>query len=347
MRMWKVATDFHLEVVDHARAVGDRLVEGYCLYVAGVVRNRQNEAGAGADLLLRALAVQRATGDEDGQATTLDALGGAELVRGDLRRAVCWWEEILDLGESPATISALINLGLKLPMLGTLDGIDQLMDRAEALIDQEDNRPAACVLTISRAQWNRMLGRFDEAMELVLDAERLAAELRIPRLQSDVGYQRGCCHLALNSPGRAAQAFEQALEVARPAGLRDECSRALRGLAEAKLVAGDPLQANRYAEEALEFAGQKRRLLVADGSVTLAKVELALGNVDAAITVGEHALAVEREVGFVIGQARALELLAEAYAASNDSARNALATKCADEAHHIYGMFSSAPAAEK
>jgi DNA-binding SARP family transcriptional activator len=334
-----VPEDFHHEVLDHADSVGDRFVEGHCLYVAGVILGRQDQVDASIDCLTRALAVQRATGDEGGRAWTLNYLGSTALSRGDLRRAVHWWEDILKLSHSPATVSAYINLSLTLPMLGRLGGMDQLMNRAQALIDQEDNRPAVCVLTMSRAQWSRTSGRLHEALEFAQDAERLAAELGIPRLQADVGAECGHCHLALGDPDGAARAFENALEVARSAGLRDESSRPMHGLAETELAVGRPAAAKSLAEKALELAGNERRLLFADGSVTLARAELALGNVEDAIAVGERALSLERAVGHVLGEASALQLLAEAYSASKDPARNASASGCADDAQRILAMF--------
>ncbi|HEY9411906.1 MAG TPA: tetratricopeptide repeat protein, partial [Jiangellaceae bacterium] len=306
------------EVLAHGESVGDRGLIGYCLFMAAVVQQRKEGHAEATDLLERSRAEFRLIGDPGGQALTLNYLGGLALMQGDLRRAVDWWEEILKLEESPTTMSALINLSLTLPMLGRIEGVEALLDRAEVLIDRQGDGAKRSVLLCSRGQLLLDAGRIREGLDHLVKAQQLAAELSIPRLEVDAGADLGFGYLALGDHESALRVFEHALDVARSSRLRAEGSKAAAGLAESLLVRGDLSAAEARVLEAIELAGEEYRLHRGNALVTLARIDLASGRVDDAIGHGEEALTIHRETGHVLGTARAHRVIGEALIASGD-----------------------------
>ncbi|HEY9411905.1 MAG TPA: BTAD domain-containing putative transcriptional regulator [Jiangellaceae bacterium] len=306
------------EALDHAESVGDRAVHGFCLYLSGVVKMRASQYAAAEELVLQALAVQRELGDEKGQGLMLNFLGGIAQFRGDLRRAVGWWEKILELDHGRATQDAFTNLSSTRLMLGELAELESMIDRAKQLVAKDGDRASECILMFIRAEWYREIGRIDDALELVLVARPLVDELGIRRLQADVRTDIGLCHLARGDLDAARSEFTRAAELARSSGLQAEGSEALRGLAETCRAAGDAEAAQVQARAALDLAGEAHRVRRGDALVELAAAELMAGRVEDAIIHGEDALAVHRSTEYYLGLARAHRVIGEALIASSD-----------------------------
>lgn len=307
-----VSDDLVAEALAHAESAGDRAVQGYCLYMAGVVAARGNEHAKADDLLERSAAICRRIGDDGGLALALNQLGGLAQSRGELRRAVRLWETMLDLAESPATRSALINLSSTRIMLGEFDGVESMLDRAERLVVQHDESAAACVLMETRAGLYRITGRAAEALDLLVVAGRRADELGIPRLRASIGAETGFVYLALGDADAARGVFDQAIGVARASGLREQESAAVRGLAEAHLATGDPAAAQVVAGEAIDLAGGDHHVHRADALITLAEAELAAGRPDDALAHAAQAMSIHRRTEHHLGTAQALRVLGDA-----------------------------------
>lgn len=315
-----VPDDLIAEVIEHAESVGDLAVHGYCLYLAGVVKMRSNQQDVAEELLHRARAVQREVGDRAGEGLVLNYLGGIAQFRGDLRQAVRRWEEILELGEGIEIKSAVINISSTRIMLGELEGLDALFDRAEELVARDGDQAAEVVLRSTRAEWHRELGRVDEAFAEIVVAERSADALGIARLRADVYTDLGQCQLARGELDAARHEFTRGAEIARLSGLRAEGSEAVCGLAATWLAAGDPEAAQVQARAALDLAGDEHRVHRGAALTVLAAAELATGRVGDAIAHGEDAVAIHGDTEYYLGLARARRVLGEALLASDDSA---------------------------
>ncbi|PSK91707.1 DNA-binding SARP family transcriptional activator [Haloactinopolyspora alba] len=307
-----VSDDLVTEVLEHAESVGDQPVQAYCLYLASVVKARANEYAAAATCLERSLALQREIGDHAGQALALNHLGVVAMHRGDLRGAVRRWEEILALDEGQTTRSALINVTLTRLKLGELDGLDDTLRRADRLVALHADPAAECVFMSARAEWHRTLGRVDDALDDLATAHHLAERLAIPRLQTDTRAETGFCHLMRGELDTAADEFERASGIAEAAGLHPEGSYALRGLAEARLAAGDHRAAASHARAAIDLAGDVHRVYRADALTSLAAAELAAGHTGEAARHGKEAVAIHRTTEHYLGLARALRVLGTA-----------------------------------
>lgn len=332
------------EVLEHAESVGDRAVQAYCLYMASVVKMRSNQFGVAEELLHRTLALQREVGDVAGTSLSLNYLGGIALFRGDLRLALGWWEQILDLEASEGLVdsrSAVINTASTRVMLGELDGIEALLRRADELIAKSGDKAAECVHRLTRAEWHRVVGRLDDAFAEILVAEQLADSLGIARLQTDTRTDLGFCHLALGDLETARREFVRSAEIARGSGLLAEGSEAIRGLADAWLAAGDHEAAAVQAKAALDLAGQEHRIYRGEALTTLAAAELAAGKVAEAIAHAEDAESIQRATEHYLGLARALRVLGEALLVDNDAERKARGIAQLENALHMYEKVGS------
>lgn len=303
------------EMLTAAENSRDTAVSGFGLYVAGVVHGRSNDAPAAKDYLTRALDAQERSGDTTGQSLTLLHLGNAAFTEGDLRGAVDALERMVQLSgdQLPSlTIAGLLNVCHGRIALGRLDGIEDLLERGRQLAEQLQDDAWACVQAYTRASFYRDTGRVQEALDLLLAAGRRADELDLLRTRIHIRNELGYCHLALEDHVRARAEFEQAAELANSELLREFRTHAIRGLALADLAESSLVAAESGARDALELAAGADRLHEGEALVVLARVQLALGDPNAAIEYGEQALAIQRETGYLLGTARAHCVLGEA-----------------------------------
>ncbi|MEU4607369.1 BTAD domain-containing putative transcriptional regulator [Kribbella sp. NPDC023972] len=296
---------------------GADAVSGFGLYAAGLVHMRNNDAPAARDYLTRALDRQERVADSTGQALTLLPLGNLAFMEGDLRGAVRAYERMVELSgelKPSLAVAGLMNVCHGRITLGRLDGLDELFDQGEQLIERLQDHARMCVLYYLRGSWYRDAGRLDEAFELLLAASRRADELALPRLQSHIRNELGFCYLALGDQTQARAEFEQAGELASSEVMREYRTHAIRGWALADLAESSLDSAEAKAREAFEVAVGADRLHEGEALVVLARVQLALGRLEAAIEYGERALAIQQETGFFLGTARAHHVLGEARA---------------------------------
>ncbi|GAB3413997.1 AfsR/SARP family transcriptional regulator [Flindersiella endophytica] len=305
------------EALEHAEQVGDRALLGYCLNVAAVVHKTKGDLEVAERYLTRSLELQSADGDQSGQARALDNLALIAYQRGDLRRTERLYEQIVALSGDQATrLTALGLPGLiwARVMLGRVDGIDDLIASAEEVTARFGHRIKQHLLRLYRAIWYRDTGRFAEAYEQASAAVRSADELDQPLARGDARYQLGSCQLLDGDLAAARATFERARELATSTQVAGCLAPALRGLAETELAAGRLELAESLAARAIEYAEERpwSPVQVAGATVTLARVELALGRPEAAVAHGRRALAIHQETGHFLGLARAHRVLGEA-----------------------------------
>ena len=309
------------EALRLTEAVGDDGAHGYCLNLAGVISLRNRDLARAEHHLGAALTVYRRTHDVGGQCLTLNNLGAVTYLLGDLQRTARTWEEILALQGDQVTNTtpiALANLIWVRIMLGRPEGVDALFERAESAVAQVGDQSKKSQLAHIRAQWHRERGEYDLAVEQAVTAKNIADEVGMPHLRTGPREELGLCRLALGDLEAARAEFEDAKEFAEAVGMHDSGSAAARGLARTELAAGDVPMAEAFAREAAELSSNADRVGEAESASVLAMVELARGHVREAIDHAEAALAIHRETGHVLGQARALGVLGAARIASRD-----------------------------
>ncbi|MEI8413036.1 MULTISPECIES: AfsR/SARP family transcriptional regulator [unclassified Kribbella] len=312
-----LSSELITEMLAAAQNSGAAAVTGFGLYVTGVIRMRSGDAPAAVDYLSRALDTQERAGDTIGQTLTYLNLGNVTLMQGDVRGGARAYERMIEIAgdQTPSlTVSGLLNLCHARITLGRLDGIDELLKRAEQLVERLHDTSRGCVVTYTRASLYRDSGRAAEARELLQQASHLATEIGLPRLRSHILNELGFCHLALDDPAQARAVFEQSAELASSDTMREYRTHATRGLALADLAESSLAAAESHAREAIEIAIGADRMHEGEALVVLARVELALGRTDDAVVHAEQALAIQQETCYFLGEARAHHVLGEARA---------------------------------
>lgn len=329
---------------------GDRHAKAYCLYLAGVTSHRQGDLTAAVDLLTRALRVYREIGDDPGGlGYTLLHLGNVAFLGGDVRLAERRWSEMLELADevNSATLTALLNLIEARVVLGMLDGLEALLDRAERVVADQADGVRALILACTRASWLAEQGRIGEALRRAEDAVRLADEVSIPRMRCETGLALGSCLLRAGQWERARAPIESAVETSRPpTQLPEYYARALRWLAELEFAVGDLAAAEARAREAMDSAPEWDRMTRGDALLVRARVAVASGRPSTALEHGEQALAIHGQTGFFLGLARAHEVLGEACHAVGTDEATRKGTEHLREALRMFETYGSPEAVE-
>ncbi|MGW1346900.1 BTAD domain-containing putative transcriptional regulator [Kribbella sp. NPDC002412] len=310
-----VDTDLLVEALEHAEQVGHPALLTYCLNSAAIVYQFRGDLDVAEQYLARALDVPGS--DKMARAQPLGNLGLIAIMRGELGRAARQWEQILGMADHAGdrlTALALPELIRTRAMLGQLDGLDDLIERADAAVTSSGDRFNLHKLRIYRATFYRDTGRPREAFEQASAATRSAHDLGEPSTRSLCHYHLGLSHLGAGDLEDARAEFEHAVELADLGGVLERRTQAARGLAETELAAGNLADAQAHAVEALDIARSWRWApgLLAGAVLTLGRVESALGRPQDAVGRAEEALTIHQRTGHFLGRARALRLLGEA-----------------------------------
>lgn len=339
-----VPDDVLAEALRLTEATGNDSVHGYCLNLAGIIDQRKGDLEAAERHLTHALAAYRRAGDDGGLGLTLNNLGAITYLMGDLRRTESTWLEILELQGARVTMTtpiALANLIWVRTMLGQVDGIDDLVEQAQAAVAHVGDPSTATQLAHTQAQWHRERGQYDLALEVSVRAIRMVDEIAQPHLQCGPREELGWCHLARGDLDAARTQFEQVKEIAGAIAMRDSGSAAARGLARTALAAGDLAAAAEHAHDAAELARVADRVGEAESAIVVAMVDVASGRFADAVRHGELALAIHRQTEHHLGQARAHRVLGEALVARGGSTASSRGREHLREALRMFEAFGS------
>ncbi|MEU4607372.1 BTAD domain-containing putative transcriptional regulator [Kribbella sp. NPDC023972] len=313
-----VDTDGLTEALRQAEQVDDHALLAYCLNVAAVFHMYRGDLDLAEQYLGRSLAIHREDRDGAAQTRTLGNLGMIATTRGDLRQAARCYEQILELDDDETGRLAALGLPYLIrvrAMLGRLDGIDELIERADEAVTRSGDGVNAHVLRLARSVWYRDTGRHDEAFEQASAAVRSSRELGQPWARSDAHYQLGLCHLTDGEVDLAREQFRRSVGFGESIGHASHCTPGTRALAETELAAGRAADAEVHAAKAVDLARSRPWspvVQLAGATVTLGRVELALGRAEDAVGRAEEAMAIHRRTGHFLGLARAHRLLGEA-----------------------------------
>ncbi|MEI8413033.1 MULTISPECIES: AfsR/SARP family transcriptional regulator [unclassified Kribbella] len=321
-----IDTDLLVEALEHAEQVGHPALLTYCLNSAAIVYQYRGDLDVAEQYLARALDIHGS--DKWARVQPLGNLALIAIMRGDLSGAAQRWEQILAMADHDGdrlTALALPELIRTRAMLGHVDGIDDLIERADAAVASSGDRFNLHKLRIYRATWYRDTGRHREAFEVASAAARSAHDLGEPSTRSTCHFHLGLSQLAQGDLDAARAEFERAAELGDLGGVLERRTQAVRGLAETELAAGNLAAAEAHAVEAVDIARSWRWApgLLAGAIITLGRVELALGRPADAIARAEEALTIHQRTGHFLGRARAHRLLGKA-GAGREHLREAL-----------------------
>nr|WP_238351166.1 BTAD domain-containing putative transcriptional regulator [Kribbella shirazensis] len=309
------------ELIDGMVAAGERAgdpsVLGHALYSAGVVRLRSNDPKAAAEYLSQARDLQEQAGHTVGLTLTFLHLGNLALSRGELHGGLRAYERMLEIAgdRTPSlSVAGLLNLCHTRITIGQVDGLEELFAQGRRLVEQLRDEGRRGVLEYIQGSWYRDSGRVDEGIALLTAAIRRAEELEHLRIRVHSLNELGFCHLQRRDAKAARDAFEQVLAATDSDLLREYRAHAVRGLALVELSESSLALAESRAREAIALAAGSYRLHEGDAYVDLARIQLALGQTDAAMESGHTALAIHQETSSLLGIARAHRILGEASA---------------------------------
>jgi tetratricopeptide (TPR) repeat protein len=257
-----------------------------------------------------ALTVFRELDDESGQARTLDALLVANVVAGDLDRAIRYGREAVGrlrtLGDRWTAASAMANLGGALAFHGERPEGEQWLRQALDAWIEIGSRNGEVYAHICTGFFLVQFGAYDQSFREAWAGLRLARELDHREWTaaglSVAGRVRRDCGDAAGARGL----HEEMLATARGLGTALWISDALCQLGLDLLLAGDEAAATAYLAEALDVGGEA---LEFTAPVLLARAELALraGRPAEALDAARHFLRTAPQFRVLAADARRVE----------------------------------------
>ncbi len=238
------------------------------------------------DLHTQALAIERDTGNRQGESIELGWLGNSHYSLGDYRQAIDLFTQALtidrDVGDREGEGWYLGNLGM-------------------------------CHST---------LGDYRQAIDMCTQALTIARDTGSRRLESFVLGYLGLCHCDLGDYQQGIDLHTQALTIARDTGNRQVETIQLRYLGNCHASLGDYRQAIDLLTQALTIARDIGRRQSEGAALRyLGNCHASLGDYRQAIDLLTQALATARDIGDRYGEANALDYLGRAWLAAGDARR--------------------------
>ncbi|MDF3139979.1 MULTISPECIES: BTAD domain-containing putative transcriptional regulator [unclassified Streptomyces] len=251
-----------------------------------------------------------------------DAADHLELV---IRRnaGISWWDDSM----------ALQILGWVYWELGRLsDGLHVLRPKV-ATDDRGGYRNGRAMMLDAVAKINVELGHHDEALAQTDRALAMVRDLGRPWIQSSILNTVAAAHRRLAHFDRALDADTQALALAQKARFRRAEADSVLGLSLTHQRLGHRDEARSHAEQALSLAREYGFGVVEGQALTVLCRTAEAGSADAAaaaVALGREALAVHRETGHRLGEARTLMALARAHRKTDPAAAEPMKRQARD-----------------
>lgn len=331
-----VDNGFRADAVSLARAgvrsaelAGADPVLAYALFRLGEVSIRVDLAAA-VDALDRAIAVAERAGDLVLLGASLNSLGTAYTVRGDLETAADYLTRSLEAKRSAATqepfvASTLVNLGTLAIWRGEFEEATRRLDEA-ATIYRRANAPAKEALALANLGGALVeIGRPGRARQVLDAALRRAGEAGFVRTQIFATVQRAMLENRLGHHADGLTHATEALERMRTEGsapavhevfARCEVGRALRAQGRYEQSVAELERAREVCDRSASHASGPGLY----AGLELAQTELARGRLAPARAYADEVLTVARRRQFRVHEAEALTVLAEIAGRSGDPA---------------------------
>jgi DNA-binding SARP family transcriptional activator/Tfp pilus assembly protein PilF len=261
----------------------------------------------------RARAIHRQLGNRHGEAVALLSLGLACWQSGRLADSVQHGLRARELcheaGFPTGEVAALANLGLAHQELGQFPQAESQLRLALGLAREIGSRESEASIVDTLAMVHRDLGHHADATAHSNEALELVSTIEDNRVRAEALITAAGIAALLGRTSQALGQYREALERSRTSRYPRGEAEALLGLAET----GDPREAVPAAQHALAIA-QRVGLRVVEGRAlaTLALLELAGGHHTTALEHGRAAVALHRQTGHRLGEARALHIIGTA-----------------------------------
>lgn len=293
------------EALPLVREAGARHIESTALANLGAVRDTAGHLDEAAGYYRQAAVINREVGDRHGEADDFYCLASNGRLRGELAEAMVNCVRSLDFYRE----------------------IGARNDEAQALV---------LVATI-----HQDAGRVEQALEAARTGLDLSVETGEQRTEARARNAVAAAHAGLGDRRTATAHYLEALRVAEQMGARYEQCEALIGLSGLGEDEADRAAAVAHAHTALALARDRGyRVLEGQALVALAALRCA-EDPDAARRDAEAGLAIQRETGHRLGQARALRTLGTVLLRC---AGGGAAERPLREAHALFAAIGSAEA---
>ncbi|WP_158894315.1 AfsR/SARP family transcriptional regulator [Amycolatopsis anabasis] len=304
---FRQAVEFSRRALDIARRADWPRGQAAALGNLGNLQLGDGRLPEAVDYHRRALALHQCTGRLAGQANTLGNLGIVHRQRGDLRAALEHFTQALAINRKlesrQGEAVSLTNLGAVWHDLGRLDEAVAHFEQGLALHQEVGNRGGEAETHTGLAAVHCDTGRYTAALEQAHTALALARDAGDRAAETDATNLLGTVHRRLGHDADAVIRYRQARDLARGTSRHAEITATI-GLAAAR---HDLAGAGRVAEFA-ERSGF--RVLAGEARLLVATIQCGRDRAGAAAAIAGHALALHRETGHLLGQARALLVLA-------------------------------------
>jgi class 3 adenylate cyclase/tetratricopeptide (TPR) repeat protein len=258
-------------------------------------RNRLEPAEAA---LSRALELFRRLGDREGEAETLEMLGGiTDYLRGSLNKAHKAYRQALalyrELGNQQGAARTTAWLGRSVLNSGNLLEARTLLTEARTLARAHHERISEGASLTGLAILAHLTG--DSPAAVAKYQEAIALWQAVGDHVSEVGARRhlGMHYLRYGRLDEAEAELLRADKIRRQHGAKTNSAGLLRALAEVALARGEVLTAAEHAEQALALLmPEQDEIAIATHSVTLAKIRAAQGRGEEAEELFRRGLAI-------------------------------------------------------
>ncbi|HEX6683751.1 MAG TPA: BTAD domain-containing putative transcriptional regulator [Candidatus Limnocylindrales bacterium] len=254
MGEYEQARTLATQALAHARRAGWRDGESVILGMLGNVSTELGRLSEAAELYEQGLLIDREIGWQSGQATKLGNLGVICYVLGRLDRAVDYYRDAVELESALpdygyALAVTLDNLAEAYRLLGRFDDALEVLSEAAAIHHRRAARHQQANNLRTRAEVHRDRGELRAALELGAEALATASEVGDRVFSTNAHNVVGDVHRCLGDHEQALEHHRSALTLARDLGTPHAEVEAMLGLAAAQRAAG-------FVGTCLDVAGQ-------------------------------------------------------------------------------------------
>jgi len=335
MRRFREAVDHLQRALEINQELGDRRGEAGTLANLGITYQAMGRFGEALEHLQRALEINQALGDRRGEASTLANLGLTYQAMGRFEEALEHLDRALEinrlLGDKEAMTTARGNIrrtrGLLRGQPATLTfkakALEQLGHYGlalgfleAALVKRERNAAPEAATRARIARIQRVMGRFEEALEHLQRALEIDQALGDRRGEAGTLANLGITYQAMGRFEEALEHLQRALEINRALGDRQGEAGTLANLGITYQAMGRFEEALEHLQRALEInqeLGDRQ-----GGASALANLGItyqAMGRFEEALDHLQRALEIDQALGDRRGEASALGSLGTIYQA--------------------------------
>lgn len=225
-----------------------------------------------------------------------------------------------EIGDREKNAQALVDMGRCYRLLGDFTEAETLYKEAETLVDKKVNPRRYALIRMEEANNRWYRGRYEDAFRIQREVLHLAKEMQYPLVRTLALNTGGLIFWSLGEYARAESQLVQALESARELTNReDEVATSLNNLAMVKRDSGNPEEAEKLLNQALEIDTRiGSKWAIAYDYRNLGTTLMKTGRVEEAIENFEKAAGIAGSIGNRINQAKSLAALGDAlFAAGN------------------------------